>query len=398
MPKRLYRALFYVFDGGHGIGHLRRLARIAAAMQESFSCLIVTGHDLGPQWIVPKSCEYVRLPAWDSIIPAKAAYWNRAPFLDVSLDEAVRLRQSILKGVFDGFRPDVLLVDHLPLGAYDELAPLVRHSPCRKYLVTRGIQNETEDIQRLMLGGDALESLRRDYMRILSAIDRQVFDLSDNYGLPDDVCTKISSVGYVGPEAIPNLRRETRKIRGLEDDTIWVVASAGSGQRGEQLIEACMALCDLDREVHFDIVIGPRSRLSFSTNGPVYLDGGRVRLHSYCHDLANFHSAADLVITTGGYNSFLEILRGQARILCFPYRNDPKDEPIRHANCLKRFVELDVEVDIAQLPALFSRALNDCKAGSLRDNRTKIDVDGATRIAQLVVSDLFQPEIHENEQ
>lgn len=97
-----YRALFYVFDGGSGIGHLRRLSRIAAAMQERFSCLIVTGHDVGPQWIVPPGCEYVRLPAWDSILPAKAAYWGRAPFLDVDIDEAVHLRRSILQGVFEG--------------------------------------------------------------------------------------------------------------------------------------------------------------------------------------------------------------------------------------------------------------------------------------------------------
>ena len=38
------RALFYVFDGGTGVGHLQRLACIARQMQGRFACLIVTGH------------------------------------------------------------------------------------------------------------------------------------------------------------------------------------------------------------------------------------------------------------------------------------------------------------------------------------------------------------------
>lgn len=388
-PTARYRALFYVFDGGSGIGHLRRLARIAAAMRDRFSCLIVTGHDVAPQWMVPQGCEYVRLPAWDSIIPSKAAYWGRTPFLDVPLDQAVKLRQSILEGVFRGFQPDVLLVDHLPLGAHQELMPIVRNGHCRKYLVTRGIQNETEDLQRLVLGGDALESLHVDYASIFSAIDHQVFDLSTHYGLPPEVVDKIVPVGYVGPSRALAHRADTRAERGIPDDALWVVASAGSGQGGESMIEACLGLMNLHRTVYFDIVIGPRSRLSHPVNSPEYLDGGRVRVHASCPDLASLHASADLVVTTGGYNSLLETMQGQARILCFPYRKDPADEPVRHANCLRRYVDLRVETDIARLPAMLETAIKECKAGPVRDKRADIDVDGANRIAQIVFNDML---------
>lgn len=388
-PRARYRALFYVFDGGSGIGHLRRLARIAAAMQDRFSCLIVTGHGVGPQWIVPHGCEYIRLPAWDNIIATKAAYWDRKPFLDVPLDEAVKLRQSVLDGVFRGFRPDVLLVDHLPLGAYEELTPILRNGQCRKYLVTRGIQNETEDLQRLVLGGEALDSLRMDYTSIFSAIDDQVFDLSANYGLPPAVVEKIIPVGYVAPAQASDRLADRRGARGIPDEGIWVVASAGSGQGGEPLIEACLDLIRHHSNVHFDIVIGPRSKLSLPANNPEYLDGGRVRLHSSCSDLAALHSAADIVITTGGYNSLLEALQGQARILCFPYRKDAADEPVRHANALKRYVDLRVETDIAKLPTMFEKAIEECKTGPVCDDRARINMDGANRIAQTVFNDML---------
>lgn len=386
-PRARRRALFYVFDGGSGIGHLRRLARIAGAMQQHFSCLIVTGHGAAPQWIVPQGCEYVRLPAWDSLIPSKAAYWGRTTFLDATLDEAVELRRAILEGVVRGFRPDVLIVDHLPLGAHEELVPILDAARFPRYLVTRGIQNETEDLQRLVLGGAALDSLCRDYDRIFSAVDPAVFDLKMHYGLPPQVVDKILSVGYVAPQAEATLRADTRAARGITDEALWVVASAGSGQWGEPLIEACLALIESHPGVYFDIVMGPRSRMR-DPRGSAYRDSGRARLHATCASLEAMHASADLVITCGGYNSLLEALQGNARILCIPYRTDARDEPLHHAKALRRFVDLRIAADIDGLPGLFSEAIADCRAGRVRDRRAALDKDGADRIARTILADL----------
>ncbi|MCF7223776.1 glycosyltransferase [Marilutibacter chinensis] len=385
-PERR-RALFYVFDGGSGIGHLRRLARIADVMQERFSCLIVTGHDAAPQWIVPHGCEYVRLPAWDSLIPSKAQYWGRTTFLDATLDEAVGLRRSIIEGVVRGFRPDVLIVDHLPLGAHEELAPILKTTHCLKCLVTRGIQNETEDLQRLVLGGPALDSLRHDYDRIFSAIDPGVFDLKTNYELPPQIADKILSVGYVAPERKATLRADTRTARGIANDALWVVASAGSGQWGEPLIEACLALVERYPDVCFDIVMGPRSRMRHT--GDQALRGTeRVRLHSTCSSLDSMHASADLVITCGGYNTLLETIQGGARILCIPYRTDARDEPLHHATILRRFVDIRVAADIDSLLELFEEAIADCRSGPARDRRAALDMGGAERISRTIRSDL----------
>lgn len=381
------RALFYVFDGGSGIGHLRRLARIAGAMQEHFSCLIVTGHGVAPQWIVPEGCEYVRLPAWDSLIPSKAAYWGRKAFLDTSLEGAVELRRSIIEGIFKGFRPDVLIVDHLPLGAHEELSTVLKSTQCLKYLVTRGIQNETEDLDSLVLGGQALISLRDDYDRILSAVDPGVFDLTTHYGLPRQVADKIQSVGYVAPESRTALRAQTRSARGIAQDALWAVASAGSGQWGEPMIEACLALVERHADVHFDIVMGPRSRMRDPGDLPAGIRE-RARLHSTCPSLEMMHASADLVITCGGYNSLVEALRGDARILCIPYRKDARDEPLRHATALRRYVDLEVAADIDSLPDIFEKAIAACRKGRPEDRRAELDMGGADRIARIIGSDM----------
>lgn len=388
MARARYRALFYVFDGGSGIGHLRRVARIAEVMQDRFSCLIVTGHDAAPQWIVPRGCEYLRLPAWDNLISAKAAYWGRTPFLDVSLEEAVRMRSTMLEGVVRAFQPDVLFVDHLPLGAEAELAQILKHTRCRKYLVTRGVQNETEDLKRLLLGGAALDSLRNDYDRIFSAIDPRIFNLAAQYGLPAEVVSKIASVGYVAPRDAMEIRSETRAAHGIADDALWAVASAGGGQWGEPLIEACLALAERDSQVRFDIVLGPRTSLSRPKNSPEYRAGGRIRLHGACHHLAALHAAADVVITTGGYNSILEALQGQARIVCIPYRKSQQDEPFRHATLLGDYVALQVDNDLARLPALLDNAIAACRAGPVTDRRQELHTNGADRIARIVLDDM----------
>src|SRR3954468_14248736 len=129
------RALFYVFDGGTGVGHLRRLACIARQMQGRFACLIVTGHRAAAHWFIPEECEYVHLPSWDSLLAAKAHYWGRKPFIALDKQDAVRLRMEILNGIVRGFQPDAIFVDHLPLGAEEELATILEETRCNKYLV-----------------------------------------------------------------------------------------------------------------------------------------------------------------------------------------------------------------------------------------------------------------------
>jgi hypothetical protein len=65
---RQKRAIFFVFDGGTGLGHLRRLSCIARALQGQFACLIVTGHRASANWFVPPECEHVHVPARDSLL------------------------------------------------------------------------------------------------------------------------------------------------------------------------------------------------------------------------------------------------------------------------------------------------------------------------------------------
>jgi predicted glycosyltransferase len=381
------RAIFFVFDGGTGIGHLRRLSCIARALQGPFSCLVVTSHRAAAAWFVPPECEYLHLPAWDSLLPEKALYWGRQPFLSVEAGEALDLRRSLLQGIVESFKPDVMFVDHLPLGMRDELEPIVVGARCLKYLVTRGVQNETENLAELLLAGKARDSIKHHYDRVFLAIDQRVFDFRERYRAFDEVADKLCPVGYViepiGRQAIA----ECRKARGLGSGDLWAVASAGGGQLGEELIAACCELAPTHPAVAFDVVIGPRSRLSRESLAAWSVGSPNLRLHEEVPDMAPWHSAADVVISSGGYNSLLEALLGNARIICVPNRKSERDEQYAHAARLSAFATVDLDLDAGRMPAMFDRALADLRKGANADRRRQLDFGGAAAIRRIALGD-----------
>jgi predicted glycosyltransferase len=381
------RAVFFAFDGGIGLGHLRRLSQIAASMQGPFACLLVTGHRAAANWFVPPCCEYVHLPSWDSLIPEKARYWGREPFLDVTLRQAVEFRRDIVDGIMRGFRPDAIFVDHLPLGANEELTKVIERASGRKYLVTRGVLNETENLERLILGGDALNALRVHYDRILVASDPRIVDFSSAYNLDAAVSAKIITTGYVVDGIDAKAISAARSERGLDANDIWVVASAGGGQMGEETVKASIDIAKAHSNLAFDIVLGPRSSLSLNIASINVANNGRIRIFNEVADMAIRHASADIVISSGGYNSILETLQGNAVILCVPLRKDPNDEQNRHAEQLSGFVDIRVASDAAQLADLFASTLASLPIRTA-DKRRQLKISGAETIAQIVADDL----------
>lgn len=381
------RAIFFVFDGGTGVGHLRRLACLAKKLQGRFACLVVTGHRAAAHWFVPEECEYIHLPSWDSLLGSKARYWGREPFILLEEREAIRLRKDILRGVVEAFRPDVIFVDHLPLGMLGELEDIIKDAHCLKYLVTRGVLNETEN-PRLILGGKAYDYLKSCYDKVLVASDRKVFDFSRQYNISSEIGKKTIHTGYVVERVPKHLIERIREDRGLKSGDIWVVASAGGGQRGEGLIARCLELAGIYKDTMFDIVVGPRSRLPWGERHRTVIVRDNLHLHKELPHMPDLHASADLVISSGGYNSILETLQGNARILCFPNWKDQRDEQYHHAALLKKFVDVELSIDLSELPALFERAIASFDRYEQRDRRGELDFNGAANVQKIVLKDL----------
>jgi predicted glycosyltransferase len=328
------------------------------------------------------------VPAWDSLLAEKAAYWGREPFLADGPDAALALRRNLMQGIVDAFQPDVLFVDHLPLGMRGELEHIIDHAECRKYLVTRALQNETENLPELLLAGKALAAIKERYDRVLVAMDPRVFDVQDRYPALAAVADKCRTVGYVVDPAVPDDVARRRHARGLRQGDLWAVASAGGGQHGEALIAASCDLAAAHPGIAFDIVIGPRSNLDPERLAERSRAAINLRLHRQVSDMAALHAAADIVISSGGYNSLLESLQGQARIVCIPSRKSERDEQYLHAAHLRSFAAIDVDIDVTRLPALFAKAVAELRTGPRVDGRRELDFDGAGNIRRIVLADM----------
>ena len=101
------------------------------------------------------------------------------------------------------------------------------------------------------------------------------------------------------------------------------------------------------------------------------------------------YASADLVISSGGYNSLLETLQGKAKILCLPFWKNHRDEQYRHATCLQKFVNIEVSTDVSALPVLFERAIASLDCHGHHDRGAELDFNGGANIEKIVLGDLW---------
>src|SRR5438105_2980643 len=114
------KRLLMICHDGKGLGHLRRISRIAGFLQGEFACLVMTGM-AEASWLVPSNCEFIKLPNWDGLSKLRASRLGRTVWLDAPSEEVVRLRSELIKGVEQAFRPSAILVDYIPFGIREEL-------------------------------------------------------------------------------------------------------------------------------------------------------------------------------------------------------------------------------------------------------------------------------------
>src|SRR5919112_6404555 len=137
------RVLIYSHDT-FGLGHLRRSRAIANALVQGrpgVSVIILSGSPVIGSFDFGSGVDYVRVPGVTKLPNGDYRTLN----LNLSLDEAVRLRAALILQTAETFRPDLLIVDKEPTGFRGELLPAleeVRRQGCRLVLGIRDIMDE----------------------------------------------------------------------------------------------------------------------------------------------------------------------------------------------------------------------------------------------------------------
>ena len=320
------RLMIYAQDG-LGLGHMRRTTSIAAELIKLHpDAVVLTVEDspLGNFFRMSPNHDYVKLP---SIEKLRQGDW-RAVNLPLRFEDVRAMREQLIRSLALNFRPDILLVDHMPHGAMGELRVALEAlrdalPETRLVLGLRDIIDAPEVIVRRWQVEGAYEALERFYDLVLVYGSRDVFDLAQQYRLPPKIAKKVRYCGYLCTPAVARYPERIRAqyTQGANTGTKLVVAMAGGGADAYPMMRAVLdALPALRAEERVAIVLitGPFMPSAERRKLQARAAGLRAQVRITVSDPLSYIDAADLIVARAGYNTTTEILRSSTPVLLIP--------------------------------------------------------------------------------
>lgn len=332
------RRLMIYSQDGLGLGHLRRTTCIAHQFQQALpesSVLTLSDSPLGGFFDSGPRHDFVKLP---SIVKERPGQW-RSLQLDMDFAEVSALRKQLILTAARHFKPDIVLVDHMPHGAMGELVPaleeLAEVGRAKLVLGMRDILDAPEVIRERWRIEGAYDALRRHYNLVLVYGSKEVFDHAEAYELPADIAAKLRYCGYV---CAPQRARYTRSIRaeykrrGL-GPTKLIVGMAGGGADGFMLMRALLDAVPLLQPavpgLRLVVITGPFMPDEQRQELQARAVGLPVRVRRTVADPFSYACAADAVVAMAGYNSIVEIMRSGTPAIMVPRAGPSKEQRMR---------------------------------------------------------------------
>lgn len=317
------RVLFYC-QHVLGMGHMFRSLEIARALS-GHNVLFVTG---GPEVSleIPEHVRHERLPglrmdaAFSALLPTPETH-------GLTIEEIKTARKTRLLELMRSFRPQVFLVELYPFGrrAFGfELKPALEwaaRNRCRRVCSLRDILVEKKDQdayeQRV------LKLLHAHFDTLLVHADPDMCDLEQTFSRFADIKIAATYTGYVAaapdPGKVAALRDELR----LSPGTSLIVASAGSGSVGYELLSGA---------IEASALLAPHMNHRLCVfSGPLLDDDAysalerrartmpQVRLRRFSARFTTWLGAADLSLSMGGYNTVMSLVAAGTYGLVSPF-------------------------------------------------------------------------------
>jgi predicted glycosyltransferase len=364
-----------------GFGHIRRNASIAQALRGS--TLRPAVMMLAEAWQagslpMPQGVDCVTLPAL-----RKEGEGRLTPrFVDISDRDLLALRSRVIRGAIEGFDPDVVLVDHLPLGAGRELADTLyrfreRDGKCC-VLGLRDVLQDRDTVRRNW-SDRALRNALRAYDAIWIYSDPTVYDLVGECGILDDVGDRVRYTGYLDQRPRLELARAwTATLLTKLPPGRLAVCLVGGGYDGDDLAEAFLR-ADLPGDMTGVVVTGPymtpesQERLNRALRGRP-----RMQLIDFLPEPVALVERADRVVAMGGYNTICEVLSFEKHALIVPRVGPGSEQWIR----AQRMRDLGL-IHVLHPERLEPRVVSEWLASDLGpppSSRSRVDFGGLARI------------------
>ena len=346
---------------GFGLGHVRRNARIAAAIRAldpTARIVLVTGVRSSHAWLGTDGVEVVRVPALSK--DASGSYVA----VTGSVRATLATRRRRLLEVVEELRPNVVLVDRHPFGVRGELRPALALARRHGAAVVLGLRDVLDDpaVVRAELAGPDWADAGATLDSVLVYGTPAICDHVREYGLPTDprYCGVVTS-----PLAAP------RPITAADAGTLLL--TMGGGADGGEVLTVTEALPHLDRYDRVVLVAGPAARLPGAVRQEVEVVAPR-------EDCSSLYAAAAASVQMGGYNSTYEAIAAGLRPLLVPRRAPRREQAIRAGRlaCLGLADVLDPGAGPAEIGWLLDRPRFQTGWDLARSG---LDIEGAARAA-----------------
>jgi predicted glycosyltransferase len=350
----ILRIVMY-WHNGRSLGHTAGTAKIAHALVRDLPALNLaglTGAFRGLD-LLPEQMDIVKLPAFVNY--DRPSGWNTAGRQGLDHRTLFRVRAELCDIFLRHFQPDLLLVNHIPLGAEGELVPALSASRTGPRVLTlRGILFDREKTNREYFGPHVGRWIGEQFDAIWIYTDPNIFSLENAYDIPVHLRERIRYTGYLAAP-LPFTRAEIRRKLGIGEDERWVVATMGGGQGALHIWHAIIEALARNRLL-FDFayfVTGPyleiedRAALTAATTSLSWL-----RIAAYDPDLTAWMAGADLVIGAAGSNILSEILANGCNAVVISRQIREPEQRMHSALLAKRRLVRACSLDEVQAGAL----------------------------------------------
>lgn len=377
----------YVF----GIGHLFRSLELVRALSNHDVALVVGGPEV--EIDLPDHVKLVRLPAlymdekYTTLIPANPEW---------SVAQIQHQRKEILFALFEQFRPDIFIVELFPFGRTIfgfELLPVLKairkgvlgavKSVCslRDVLVKKRDPIEYEE--------RVLDNLNELFDFLLIHSDGEFLSLDETFSRSNEINIPVFYTGFVTKKPARGSGKKIRETLGISTEEKLIVASAGGGRSGYELLSSVVDACHLLRDsisVQLEVFSGPFMDNNAFTQITAK-SGPGINVTRFTKHFLDYLQTADLSVSMAGYNTCMNILTTKVPALVWPFSGD-QEQGLR-AERLSRLGVMTVLNDEDLRPERLAAMIGQGLAGKSQPS-VSIDLNGAVNTANWLESVMKQ--------
>ena len=338
-----------------GIGHLFRSLAIDRALAPDRVHLVTGGPDVTLE--LPANVHHHPMPALAMDSDFKTMHTVEE---GADEEEVWRRRQEQLLALFRELAPEVLLIEMFPFGRKRfarELLPVLaanrqRTRPALTLCSVRDILVEKEDQGKFEK--KVLAWLNPSFDGVLVHSDPALIRLDQTFDRVADIACPLYYTGYVAEGSKHSDRAGARQALGLAAGETLILASAGSGTVGGELLLATVgASIHLARQLPHRLLMfhGPHADPELRHQLFGLAAGHRhIAISDFTPRFVDYVLAADLSVSMAGYNTTMNLLACRTPGLLYPFEQNREQRMRLSALVAGGYLQLLERAELAAEP------------------------------------------------